>query len=46
MVDMAVMAVKATLLPRDGRVQMKEPITVTMVALIGIRSFCVNVTNQ
>ncbi len=44
MVDMAVMAVKATLLPRDGRVQMKEPITI--VALIGIRSFCVSVTNQ
>lgn len=46
MVDMAVIAVKATLLPSDGSVQTKETTTVSMVALMGILSTSVRWTNH
>lgn len=46
MVDMAVIAVKATLLPNDGNVHTKETITVMIVALIGVFSLRVRCTNH
>lgn len=46
MVDMAVIAVNATLLPSDGNVHTKETITVIIVALIGVFSLLVRCTNH
>lgn len=43
---MAVMAVNATLLPRDGKVQTKDTITVIIVALMGIFSLAVRCTSH
>jgi hypothetical protein len=43
---MAVIAVNATLLPSDGKVQINDTITVIIVALIGVLSFFVKCTNH